>query len=186
MKKLISRLSLALAAVALLVAAPAAAAGNPVFELGSILSGTFQGSTPGNDLRLDLRPVVTDSEHLYDLFLEVTGKYQGENVVRKGLLRLETQGADVYVGYVPHFDATVTSLSPSATRFTDSEANAACGFHVAPQGDGFAGETSGATCAFALRGAAGKWMVELEPGGLRLRSVSSGETLRFKRVGKTG
>ncbi len=186
MKKLIPRLTFMAAALAFATAAPAAAAGNPVFELASILSGTFQGSTPGNDLRIDLRPVVTDTQHPYDLFLEVTGKYQGENVLRKGLVRLETQGADVYFGYIPHFDATVTSLSPQATRFTDSETNAACGFHLAPMGDGFAGETSGASCAFALRGAAGKWTVELEPGSIRLRSVASGETLRFKRVGKSG
>ena len=186
MKKHPSRLLLLAAALVFAAGSRAeAATGNPVFELASILSGTFQGSTPGNDLRIDLRSVVTDSEHRYDLFLEVAGKYQGDVVQRKGLLRLETQGADVYVGYIPHFDVTVTSLSPRATQFTDSEANAACGFHLAPKGDGFAGETSGASCAFALRGAAGKWTVELEPGSIRLRNVASGETLRFKRVGKS-
>ncbi len=162
----------------------AAPAGNQVFELATILSGTFQGSTPGNDLRLDLRPVPTDAQHPYDLFLEVTGKYQGQNVRRQGLVRLELQGKDVYFGYIPHFDATVTSMSAGATRFTDSEANAACGFHLAPRGDGFAGETSGASCAFALRGVTGKWTVELEPGSILLRDAKSGETLRFKRVSK--
>ncbi len=186
MKRLIRRLMLLSAAIAFATAAPPAAAGNPVFELASILSGTFQGSTPGNELRVDLRPVVTDTEHPYDLFLEVTGKYQGENLVRKGLVRLETQGVDVYLGFIPHFDVTITSLSPQASRFTDSETNAACGLHLAPKGDGFAGETSGASCAFALRGATGKWTVELEPGSIRLRNVVSGETLRFKRVGKNG
>lgn len=162
----------------------AASAGNQVFELATILSGTFQGSTPGNDLRLDLRTVPTDAQHPYDLFLEVTGKYQGQNVRRQGLVRLELQGKDVYFGYIPHFDATVTSISASATRFSDSEANAACGFHLAPRGDGFAGETSGSSCAFALRGATGKWTVELEPGSILLRDAKSGETLRFKRVSK--
>ncbi|MDQ2969712.1 MAG: hypothetical protein M3R62_00750 [Acidobacteriota bacterium] len=161
-----------------------AASGNQVFELATILSGTFQGSTPGNDLRLDLRPVPTDAQHPYDLFLEVTGKYQGQNVRRQGLVRLELQGKDVYFGYIPHFDATVTSMSVGATRFTDSEANAACGFHFAPRGDGFVGETSGSSCAFALRGATGKWTVELEPGSILLRDAKSGETLRFKRVSK--
>ena len=43
---------------ALLAAAlPVRAADNPVFEVATILSGTFKGSTPGNELRLDLRPV---------------------------------------------------------------------------------------------------------------------------------
>jgi hypothetical protein len=165
-------------------ALPATGAGNAVFEVAAILSGTFKGATPGNDLRLDLRPVTIDTQHLYDMFFECTGKYQGENVRRQGLLRLEAQGPNVYLGYIPHFDATVSSLSPEATRFTESEANAACGLVLNPRGDGFAGETPGASCAMALRGALGKWTIELEPGSIRVREVKSGETLRFKRVSK--
>jgi hypothetical protein len=173
------------AAVAIVFAsALPATGGDAVFEMASILSGTFKGSTPGNDLRLDLRPVTTDSQHLYDLFLECTGKYQGENVRRQGLLRLEAQGPNVYIGYIPHFDATVSALSPDATRFTENEANAACGLVLNPRGDGFAGETPGASCAMALRGVLGKWTVEVEPGSIRVREVKSGETLRFKRISK--
>lgn len=168
----------------LAAALPIRAAGNPVAEVATILSGTFNGSTPGNELRLDLRPVTTDREHLYDLFLECSGKYQGVNVRRQGLIRLETQGGKVYLGYIPHFDPTVTALSPEATRFSESEANAACGMTLIPRGDGFAGETPGSTCAAAMRGALGKWTVEIEPGSIRLREVKSGETLRFKRVTK--
>ncbi len=160
------------------------AANNPVYDIANILSGTFQGSTPGNELRLDFRPVTTDSQHPYDLFLEVTGKYLGQNVRRQGLLRLETQGRGVYVGYVPKFDATVTALSPDATRFTESESNAACGFTLRALGDGFAGETTPSACAFALRGGTGKWSIELEPGSIRLRNGESGETMRFRRQGK--
>ncbi len=184
MKSLALSLLFAAAMTGAAASAVAASPGNQVFELATILSGTFQGSTPGNELRVDLRAVGSDSAHPYDLFLEVTGKYQGENVRRQGLVRLELQGKDVYFGYIPHFDATVTSMSPAATRFTDSEANAACGFYLAPRGDGFAGETSGSSCAFALRGATGKWTVELEPGSIRLRDEKSGETLRFKRLSK--
>ncbi len=183
MKRLPSALLFAAAMLAA-TAARAASAGNQVFELATILSGTFQGSTPGNELRVDLRAVGADPAHPYDLFVEVTGKYQGENVRRKGLVRLELQGNDVYFGYIPHFDVTVTSMSPNATQFSDTEANAACGFHLAPRGDGFAGETSGSSCAFALRGAPGKWSVELEPGSIRLREIKSGETLRFRRLSK--
>ncbi len=160
------------------------AGANAIFEVASILSGTFQGTTPGNDLRLDLRPVTTDPQHLYDMFFECTGKYQGENVRRQGLVRLESQGPNVYLGYIPHFDTTVSALSPEATRFTESEANAACGMVLNRRGDGFAGETPGASCSMALRGARGKWTVEIEPGSIRVREVKTGETLRFKRVSK--
>jgi hypothetical protein len=189
MKKAIAPLFLAAiaAAAALVVAGPpavAVASSNPVVDLAQILSGTFQGTTPGNELRLDLRPVPTVQQHLYDLFLEIAGKYQGQNVRRQGLVRMETAGKDVYVGYVPHFDPTVTSMSADATRFTPSETSAACGFHLKPLGDGFTGETTGSSCAVALRGVTGKWTIELEPGGLRLRSTETGETLRFRRVSK--
>ncbi len=165
-------------------ALPVAAADNPAAAAAAILSGTFRGSTPGNELRLDLRSIATDPQHLYDHFFECTGKYQGANVRRQGVIRLETQGRDVYLNYIPHFDATVTSLSPQATRFTESEANAACGLTLSPRGDGFAGETPGAGCAQAMRGALGKWTVEIEPGSFRVREVKSGETLRFKRISK--
>lgn len=181
------RIGLLAILVAALMALPAtgrAQTANRASDLAAILSGTFQGSTPGNDLRLDLKPIPTDTEHLYDLFLEVSGKYQGGVVRRQGVLRLETQGQHAYVGYIPHFDQTVTALSPNAARFTDEEAGAACGFTLDPRGDGFAGETSGSTCAFALRGARGKWSVEVEPGSIRLREVTTGETLRFRRLGK--
>ncbi len=173
----------ALAAI-LALALPLAAADNPVFAVASILSGTFKGTTPGNELRLDLRSVTTDSDHLYDMFLECAGKYQGANVRRQGLIRLESQGGKVYLGYIPHFDPTVSALSPEATRFTESEANAACGLTLVPRGDGFGGETPGATCAAAMRGALGKWTIEIEPGSIRIREVKSGETLRFARVTK--
>jgi hypothetical protein len=171
-------------AVTLAVALPLTAADSPVFGVASILSGTFKGTTPGNELRLDLRSVTTDSDHPYDMFLECAGKYQGVNVRRQGLIRLESQGGKVYLGYIPHFDATVSSLSPEVTRFTESEANAACGLTLVPRGDGFMGETPGSTCAAAMRGALGKWTIEIEPGSIRLREVKSGETLRFSRVSK--
>ena len=92
-----------------------------VLELMTILSATFQGSTPGNDLRLDLWPVANSDLSHHDLFLQVTGKYQGQVVRRQGLMRLEGQGKGVYVGYIPHFDPAVTALSSNAAVFTDEE-----------------------------------------------------------------
>ena len=173
-------------AIALLTATLplAAASNNPEIELSQMLSGIFKGSTPGNDLRLTIRSVTTDPSHLYDLYLEASGKYQGTNVRQQGLIRLESQGKSVYFGYIPHFDPTVSSMSANAARFSDEEANAACGLVMEPKGDGFVGETVGSTCARAIRGALGKWTIEVEPGSFRIRNVKTGETLRFKRVEK--
>jgi hypothetical protein len=174
----------ALLAAALPAFAQKGSSANQAYELSAMLSGSWQGSTPGNELLLQIRSATTDPSHLYDLYVQVSGKYQGQNVRQQGLVRLEPQGKSVYFGYIPHFDPTVSALSTDVARFTDEEANAACGLVMDPKGDGFGGETVGSTCARAVRGALGKWTIELEPGSLRIRSVSSGETLRFKKGGK--
>jgi len=170
--------------IAMLAVPLSAATQNQVFDLSSMLSGTWEGTTPGNGLRLAIRSVTTDPSHPYDLFLSVSGKFQETNVRQQGLIRLESQGKSVYFGYIPRFDATVTALSPDAARFTENEANAACGFHMRPEGDGFSGETSGSSCALAMRGATGKWSIQVEPGSIRLQDTKTQETLRFKRVAK--
>jgi hypothetical protein len=126
-----------------------------------------------------------DPNHPYDFFLTVTGQFETENIRQQGMIRLEQQGDNVYFTYIPHFDTSVTALSQDAGRFNERELSSACSFTLAPRGDGFVGNTLGAaTCALAMRGAVGKWSLELEPGNLRIRNVDSGETLRFQRVGK--
>jgi len=176
--------SLAIFGAALLATTTLRASQDQVFDLSSMLSGTFEGSTPGNSLRLTIRSVATDPSHLFDLYLQVSGSYQGRNVRQQGLIRLESQGRSVYFGYVPHFDPAASALSADVARFTEQEASAACGFTLKPRGDGFAGETVGSSCSRAMRGALKKWTVEIEPGSMRIRNVESGETLRFKRVSK--
>lgn len=162
-----------------------AASADKVYDIAALMSGTFEGSTPGNHLRLDLRPVTLDPAHPHDLFLSVTGTFEKDNVRQQGVMRFEQQGNDIFFTYIPHFDAQVTSLSADAGRFTERELTSACTFLVKPRGDGFFGDTLGSTsCALAMRGAIGKWTVELEPGNLRVRNAKSGETLRFRQVGK--
>ena len=152
-------------------------------DLTAMLSGRFRGTTPGNDLRLELSTVGASAGTRFDLFLTSSGRYRETNVRRVGLLRLETQGRDVHAVYVPHFDSTVTPLSRAATRFTQEELEAACNLYFHPSGDGYVGELAGTTtCARALPGAVGKWTVEVEPGGVRVRNVDSGETLRFAKT----
>ncbi|HEV8609232.1 MAG TPA: hypothetical protein VGS98_04095 [Thermoanaerobaculia bacterium] len=177
-------LGAALLAATLPLTAQKGSSANQPYELSAMLSGMWEGSTPGNELRLQIRSATTDPSHLYDLYVQVAGKYQGENVRQQGLIRLESQGKSVYFGYIPHFDPTVSALSTNVARFTDEEANAACGLVMDPKGDGFAGETVGSTCARAIRGAIGKWTIEVDPATIRIRNVKTGETLRFKKVSK--
>ena len=178
------------AAVALILGmaipvAVAAASSDQLYDIAAILSGRYEGSTPGNHLTLLFQPLALDPEHPFDTFLQVTGKFQNDNVIQQGVIRLERQGPDVYFTYIPHFSANVTALSQDAGRFNEQELTSACSFVMKPRGDGFAGETLGTTtCARAMRGAIGKWTVEFEPGNLRVRNADSGETLRFRQIVK--
>jgi hypothetical protein len=159
--------------------------GDRIYEISRMLSATFEGTTPGNHLRLGLQPIALEPSHPYDLFLAVSGKFEQTNVILQGVIRLETQGPDIYFTYIPHFSSLVTALSNDAGRFTERELSSACSFVMKPSGDGFVGNTLGTTtCALAIRGAIGKWSIEIDPGGLRLRNVDTGETLRFKQTGK--
>lgn len=171
-------------ATALLCASSAPALENQAYRLAAILSGSFQGSTPGNNLLITNRSFTTDPTHPYDLFVQVSGKYQDDPVRLQGVMRFDIEGRDVLITYVPHFDPAVSALSTDADRFTDREASAACGVNMKQRGDGFAGETLGSACALAIRGANSKWTIEIEPGSLRLREAKTGETLRFKRISK--
>jgi hypothetical protein len=179
-----------LAAVLILAvaAAPCALAqteGSRIYQISSMLSGTYEGVTPGNHLMLNLTSVTLEPAHPYDLYLSVTGTFEKDNIFQQGVIRLETQGKDVYFTYIPHFNSNVTALSADAGRFTERELSSACSFVMNPKGDGFSGDTLGSTtCALAMRGAIGKWSVEIEPGAIRVRNTDSGETLRFRKAGK--
>lgn len=156
------------------------------FDLASMLTGTFQGTTPGNDLRVVVTSALDPSSATaYSLPVRVTGKYRDEAVRQQGVIRLENQGRAVSLTFVPHFDPTVGLTSVDALRFTQQELEAACNFDVVARGDGFFGQTLGSTmCARAIRGAVGRWSLEVEPGSIRIRNSETGETLRFRRISK--
>jgi hypothetical protein len=179
---LIAALFLSVAAVP---AAWAQKSESRIYQIASMLSGSYEGATPGNHLFLNLSGVTLEPAHPYDLFLSVTGTFEKDNINQRGVIRLETQGRDIYFTYIPHFNPTITALSQDAGRFTERELTSACSFVMNPKGDGFAGDTLGSTtCALAMRGAIGKWSLEVEPGMIRVKNVDSGETLRWKKTEK--
>jgi hypothetical protein len=186
--KRISAVFLGLILLATSAGAPApvqAATKDRIFTIANILQGRFEGVTPGNQLVLDLSTVTIDPSHPFDIFVQVSGRFQNDNVRQQGVIRLESQGEDIYFTYIPHFNPAVTVLSNDVGQFTERELTSACSFVMKPEGDGFGGETLGiAACAQAMRGAIGKWSVELEPGSIRVRSVETGETLRFTQTQK--
>ena len=102
--------SFLLAAAGLLFAAASPAIENPAYRLAAIFSGTWQGTTPGNTLRLNATSLTTDPAHPYDLYFDIAGKYQADNVRLQGVMRFDPSGNDVLVTYVPHFDPTFSAL----------------------------------------------------------------------------
>jgi hypothetical protein len=179
------RLALTIVLGVALIPLPAAAATDQLYDIAILLSGSFEGSTPGNHLNLNLQTLANDPDHPYNQFVQVAGKFENDNVRLQGVIQLERQGQDVYFTYIPHFNPMVSSLSNDAGHFTERELTSACSFVMKPKGDGFIGETLGTTtCAMAIRGAIGKWSLEIEPGNMRIRNTDSGQTLRFQQTGK--
>jgi hypothetical protein len=180
-----SALGLAAALSAAASAPLSAATPDRLYEIANMLQGRFEGATPGNTLRLDMSTITLDPQHPWDVFVQVTGRFDKDSVRQQGVIRLEAQGEDIYFTYIPHFDPAVTVLSNDVGRFTERELESACSFTMKPVGDGFSGDTLGITaCALAMRGAVGKWSVDIEPGSIRVRSVKTGETLRFTQTQK--
>src|SRR5262245_47170777 len=98
---------------------PAATNNDRIYQIASMLQGRFEGSTPGNKLLLDMSTITIDPAHPFDIFVQVTGKFENDNVRQQGMIRLESQGTDIYFTYIPHFDPAVTVLSNDVGSFTE-------------------------------------------------------------------
>src|SRR5262245_51022908 len=66
MRRLLRKVIPALVVLASAPALLAAKNDDRIHQIASILSGTFEGSTPGNQLRLDLSTITVDPNHPYD------------------------------------------------------------------------------------------------------------------------
>jgi hypothetical protein len=169
----------------LVTAMTAGAAPAPIDNLSRYFAGMYRGVTPGNNLTLQVTPVTINLSNPYDYFVTVSGQFEKTNIREQALLRIETQGDSIHIGYIPHFNPAVSGISPSVGRFSPDELNAACGLYLRVEGDGFGGETRPSDCARAIRGTAGRsWRVEIEPNRITLKDAKTGETLRFEKEEK--
>ena len=74
------------------------------------------------------------SGHPFDLFLQVSGQFEKDNVRQQGVIRLEAQGQDIYFTYIPHFNPAVTALSERRRQLHG--AGAQLGLQLHPQAQG--------------------------------------------------
>jgi hypothetical protein len=144
----------------------------------SLLSDRFVGTSPENDLTLELERLRDPHEGRVSLLLTVSGRYRGATVRRSGLVRLAGSDTAPRLTYYPDFEPAA-STQKASVRFDRRSAGPRCGVVLKPEGEGFSAETS---CEGVLPGATGAWSVEIQPDGILLQNVQSGETLRFTKV----
>ncbi len=150
--------------LALAFGAPALAAEQPYVGLARQMAGHYEAvAGPGNKLRVIVQPArpFVDEQRLT---VTVQGRYSGNNVRFDGFLSLQPQGDSVRLIWLMR-------------RGSD------CQVDIHPAGDGFEGTTLPGTCQTAFQNPTpGKWEFQIEPGSFRIRSVETGETLRFRKV----
>ncbi len=151
-------------AIAALFASVALAAEQPYVGLANQLIGHYDAvAGPANKLRVIIQPARPSVDE-QRLTVTVQGKYNGNNVRFDGFLTLEPQGET----------ARLTWLMRRGNS---------CQVDIHPEGDGFVGVTLANLCQTAFQNPTpGKWEFQMEPGSFRIRSLDTGETLRFRKV----
>ena len=164
----LSRLLAVAVGFTLALAGSAMAADQPYVGLARQLAGHYDAvAGPGNKLRVIVQPArpFIDEQRLT---VTVQGKYNGNNVRFDGLLSLQPQGDSVRLIWL------MRRGNP-------------CQVDIHPAGDGFEGTTLPGTCQTAFQNPTpGKWEFQIEPGSFRIRSVETGETLRFRKAAGIG
>ena len=153
-------------AFALGIALPGAvlAADEPSKDLANSLTGWWDGSAgPENHVRVLFQPAGASTEFEYQFDVTIQGTYEKNNVNLSGQVVLFREGKTTRIKWIgPH---------------------GSCDLPLARAGDGFAGETLAGACATAFQNPVrGKWRFEIEPGSFAVRSVETGETLRFRKT----
>lgn len=147
-----------------LVAVSAFAADQAYVGLAKQMAGHYDAvAGPRNQLRVIVQPArpFIDEQRLT---VTVQGKYNGNNVRFDGFLSLQPQGDSVRLIWL------MRRGNP-------------CQVDIHPAGDGFEGTTLPNTCQTAFQNPTpGKWEFQIEPGSFRIRSVETGETLRFRKA----
>ncbi len=147
------------------VSSLAFAEGEPSRDLAGQLQGWYEAvAGPGNHLKVLIQPAGAGVGYSYNFDVTIQGKYEKRNTNIQGTLHIEREGEGV--------------------RFRWESRKGGCDIPLRRAGDGFEGETLAGACLTAFQNPVpGKWKFEIEPGGMiRIRSVDTGETLRFRKT----
>lgn len=165
-KSLAVAVALAMFAAVLPRLALAAGANEPSVDLASLLQGRYDGvAGPGNQLHVVVQPRSAGSSNTYVFEVTIQGKYEDRTISLHGPLKVEREG--------------------TAARLTWSNGRASCDFPFKRVGDAFEGQSLRDACMTAFQvPVPGTWTVHIEPGTVTIKSVETGETLRFAKSQK--
>lgn len=146
--------------------AVAAGPNEPSVDLSNMLQGRYDGvAGPGNQLHVVVQPRAASASSTYVFDVTIQGKYEDRTISLRGPLKVDREG--------------------TAARLTWSNGRASCDFPVKRVGDAFEGQTLRDACMTAFQlPAPGTWTIHIEPGTVTIKSVETGETLRFAKSQK--
>jgi hypothetical protein len=184
-------LSIACAALGLPAEKKTSGPKNLVAALSDMLLGTFRGSGPGNELMIvSTRVPGTPTSQLDRLDVRVTGRYQGDAVVLRGLWRISYQGDQVWLVFIPGVDPTEAARRFSSPAFSPTEMAVGCWTILSPVGNGFEGtvrpfpDCRNAVQARAIQSVEKEWSLRFGQDGMRFENAQTGEVLAFTRAPK--
>lgn len=161
----------------------------PVERLTRILVGTYRGSSPGNELTIVTSPLAaTPTSQLNKLQVRISGAYQGDAVLLRGLWRISYQGDAVWLVFIPGIDPIAAARPFSDPTFSPTELQAGC-WAVLKIGDGsFEGTIEtfpncrDALGAGEIQSIGKEWRVRFSEGEMRFANRETGEMLSFSRT----
>jgi|GEM_PF-2080427 len=165
---------------------------NPVAELTRMLTGKFRGSSPGNDLTLVSTPLGgTPALRVEKLEVRVTGKYQGDAVLLRGLWRISYQGDAVWLVFIPGVDPIEAGRRFSDPTFSPTELDAGCWTTLTAGTEGsFEGSVKpfpncrNALQAGAVQSVGREWSARFSADTMRFENRETGEILSFSRAAR--
>jgi hypothetical protein len=162
---------------------------NPVARLTRMLAGKFRCSSSGNDLTIVSTPLGgTPALQVEKLKVRVTGKYQGDAVLLRGLWRISYQGDTVWLVFIPGVDPIEAGRRFSDPAFSPTELDAGCWTTLTAGSEGFEGSVKpfpncrNALQAGAVQSVGKEWSARFSADTMRFENRETGEILSFSRA----
>ena len=162
---------------------------NSAAKLSHMLAGIFRGSSPGNELMIVSTPLGSaPALQTEKLEVRVTGTYQGDAVLLRGLWRISYQGDAVWLVFIPGVDPIEAARRFSDPTFSPPELEAGCWSLLTSKNGAFEGTVKPfPNCRNALRAgevqSVGKeWSTRFSADAMRFENRETGEILSFSRA----